>query len=59
MATFWATFDKTIKTWFVEGVLRFQKWFDVDVLDLALLLIFWHCFGLETVWATFDKLGDF
>ncbi len=23
----------SFKTWFVEGILRFQKWFDVDILD--------------------------
>jgi hypothetical protein len=22
---------RSFKTWFVEGILRFQKWFDVDV----------------------------
>jgi hypothetical protein len=39
MATFWATFClnmlifSTYQTWFVVGILRFKKCFDVDVLD--------------------------
>jgi hypothetical protein len=38
MATFWATFclSKFIK--FVVGILRFQKWFDVDVLGFQIQL---------------------
>jgi hypothetical protein len=28
----------SIKTWFVVGILRLQKWFDVDVLDVLIEL---------------------
>jgi hypothetical protein len=40
------------KTWLVVAILRFQKWFDVDVLEFQIEL--WCTFfGLETVLATF------
>ncbi len=65
MATFCATFlpkliyyifteISSFKTWFVAGILRFQKWFDVDVLYFLVLNIM-AAFALETVWATFRK----
>jgi hypothetical protein len=49
------------KTWFVVLILRFQKWFDVDIL----LFQFGPCyryvyifFCLDTFWATFWNIGQ-
>ncbi len=66
MATFWATFHKTdffniftvissFKTRFAVGILKFQKWFDVDVLNFqidVLMLVFWYFLGSATVMTT-------
>ncbi len=30
-----------LKTWLVEGILMFQKWFDVDILAFFSLGLFW------------------
>jgi hypothetical protein len=46
----------------VVGILRFQKWFDVDVLGFQIELCcryFDLFFDLKTVWATFWKIGQF
>jgi hypothetical protein len=50
MVTFGAT-----KTWFVVGILRFQKWFDVDILGFQIELCcrFFGLFVWETFWAIF------
>jgi hypothetical protein len=46
IATFLATFCfSSFKTWFVEGILRFQNWFDVAVLGFKIELCGRH-FGL-------------
>jgi hypothetical protein len=29
---------KQFKTWFVDGILRFLEWFDLDVLDFQIAL---------------------
>jgi hypothetical protein len=46
LATFIPIFTQTSNfyTWFVAGISRFQKWFDVDVwaFKLSLMLIFKH-----------------
>jgi hypothetical protein len=33
---------KKFGTWFVVGVLRFKKWFDVDILDFQFELWYWY-----------------
>jgi hypothetical protein len=38
--------------YFVVGISRFQKWFDVDVLDLQVK-------PKKTKYILFEKLGDF
>jgi hypothetical protein len=48
----------SFKTWFVNCILSFQKWFDVDVLDIQNELL-GRCFGLATVLATFQKIWLF
>jgi hypothetical protein len=55
MATFGATFclSKFITfLWFVVGILRFQNWFDVDVLDFLIELCCRY-FGFFLTWPTF------
>jgi hypothetical protein len=47
---------------FGVGILRFQKWFDVDVLDFQIALCFRY-FGLVLTWQLFvlffQKFGNF
>jgi hypothetical protein len=45
----------SFKTWFIVGILRFQKCFDVDALGFQIELIcrYFGLFGTDTVWATF------
>jgi hypothetical protein len=42
---FYFHLNKLFKPWFVVGILRFQKWFDVDVLGIQVELCCRH-FGL-------------
>ncbi len=64
MTTFWATFFnifikiRSFKTWFVLGILEFQKWFDV-LLDFQIKLCCLAFYGFTTVWAILQKLGYF
>ncbi len=56
------TWISSFITWFVVGILRFQKWFDVDVLGCQIELscrffwpfLIWQLFGLF-----FEKFGNF
>ncbi len=67
MSIVWATFllkhlhlNEDFKTWLVVGILRFQKWFGVNVLEpsnWALMLIFWHFRQLFEKWAFFKYYG--
>jgi len=45
----------SFKTWFIVGILRFQKFFDVDALGFQIELIcrYFDLFVWNTVWATF------
>jgi hypothetical protein len=45
----------SFKIWFVAGILRFQKWFDVDVFGckLSFVVDILAFFDLKTFWATF------
>jgi len=46
----------TFKTWFVAGILGFQRRFDIDILDfqfLSFVLDILAFLGLETFWVTF------
>jgi hypothetical protein len=45
------------KTWFAEGILRFQKWFNVDILDFQLELSskYFGFFGLKAFFGQFLK----
>ncbi len=47
----------TLKTWFVVGIFRFQKWFDVDILDFQFELCYRYLafFDYETFLATFGQ----
>jgi hypothetical protein len=73
MVTYWATFCLsksisfspkigTFKTWFLVGTLRFQKWFDVDILDFQIVLCYFYL-GIFLVYRLFgllfEKLGNF
>jgi hypothetical protein len=72
MVTFWATFclskiitfhlNSSFKTWFVGGILRFQKWLLVDVVGFQIKLCCRY-FGLFGAWRLFgllfEKLGNF
>jgi hypothetical protein len=66
MQHFWATFFSSklitfstkinsFKTWSVVSILRFQRWFDVDVLGFQIQICYRYfgLFCLENVWATF------
>jgi hypothetical protein len=60
------TYISSFKAGLVEGIFRFQKWFDEDVLDFQLsfdgdiLAFFWlgSCFGssFSKIWAFFNIL---
>jgi hypothetical protein len=43
---------------FVVGILKFQKWFGVYVLDFQIPLCCRY-FGLFMAWQHFEKLGEF
>jgi hypothetical protein len=47
----------------VLGILRFQKWFDVDVLgfqqEVCLLQIFYPFLTWQLFWLFFEKCGNF
>ncbi len=49
------TVISSFKTRFAIGILKFQKWFDVDVFNFqidVLKLVFWYFFGSATFMAT-------
>jgi hypothetical protein len=43
------TLTGMFKTWFVVGILSFQKWFDVDILDFQFGLCFYRYFDIVLV----------
>ncbi len=55
------TLISSFKIWFVVAILSFWKWFDVDDLGFQIELCcgYFGLFCLETVWATFWKIGWF
>ncbi len=55
-----STWMSSLKTWFVVGILKFQKWFDVFwAFKLSFVVDILAFFDQETFWSTFQKLGQF
>ncbi len=61
MVTFWATFrfKQIYYNFTLIGTLRFQKWVDVDILDIqfGLCYRYFDIFGPGDFWANFCKIG--
>jgi hypothetical protein len=49
------TYLGTLKTWFVVGILRFEKWFDLDIFDFQFEL----CYRYFGIFQFRDFLSNF